>query len=1065
MADRFPYIIITLITSVFGISHLMFGTMHRWVRCAIFLVILLSLLLYIVNSINKERIVFVRSHLVFIWLIVFGAMLLQVMPLPQGWLLFLAPKSREILHSLGETQSIISFNAFFTEEVMVRFFCYVVLFFLIIHNARSKKLLTILASTILFVAALQVMYGLANREQMLWIVKDRPRLSGTFTNRNHFACLLAMASMIGCGLFLALKPRHWHETTKAHKLFVGIVGGGILLTLTGTLLSLSKGAQASLGISFLLFAAIFVLHKRPKIWVIFTILAIMILTIFVNIEGTKRWEQDQLDYSLEYRLQLYKASLPMIADYPLTGVGLGNFQYIYRQYQPPSKFLFSYLHNDWLQIISEFGIVPSLLLFYIFIYFFISTAYKLWRRKDSFYKWLGWGALCAVLVMMLHSLVDFNFLRTLSNSITTFGCAAIASVCANNRKWKEQQLPSHIIVIPILLLTLFIGWNLILWLRADVHYTLYENWKNEALGSVPQQVTDKQEAMKYLKTALQLNPREPEYYYQKAIQILNNMREDLIKEAQAIVEKSNPTLKEDDSQLFYRELTKQLRFLEITRFPSINMQIELAYLENQKALRLLPISPKYQSLNLLIQTSKIYIFFLRNKQAPQKYIERFTDSLKKVAYIAPKRPKSLFYIGKALSIYSIVFPEEKPKYTTQIINNFRKALFSELSYAEEIYSLVIQVFQDQKYLLQVTPDFYLHYDQLYNFCWREQYFDLCAQILHKMPQLPQAPLEWKRTKIKIDNLEMIRRHASIAEINHDWQQRQQLLDNYRKELKNYIEELIKEAKDFINKGRYYQAYQKYEEITTYDYSNVKALLELCELSLLPELRSSITYVPARHYLERIVQFNKHLSQDHYRKFLLLLQEIGIDDNKSLFLKATAHILAGEQEQGKEMLIQLTKDKTFFTKWRQAHLLWHFLHQLAKTPQEKDTALQKLYEIVPSFQVKKQVANPVMFSQKLLLQGYDMQNDEIKFTWQFQYHIKGYVAVEFLDKDLNFIERYIPKFMKNKRRYPLDFVRFGEVLTTKFSPQKHCKYMKIYCVDNKKRLKTDIGNYSFFTTIK
>ncbi|BBM81677.1 O-antigen ligase family protein [Candidatus Uabimicrobium amorphum] len=1067
MIDKIPHIITGILVFVLSMSHLMFGMMHRWVSCSVFLVILFALLLYIVYSAKEDNFAVVRSHLIWVWMAVFGAMLLQITPLPQQWLEFFSPKAHEILNILGEQQQTVSLNAFFSQEIVVRFFCYAILFFLVIHNVRTKKQLTILAATILGVAVVEVLYGLANRHHMLWIEKDRPRLSGTFTNRNHFACLLAMASSVGVGLFCALLPHNWTTATKQRKALVGTVGFSVLIAITGTLLSQSKGAQASLAVALALFAVVFVCKKRPRLSIVLTAIAVTTVVLFMNVEGIKRWNKEDLDYSFEYRLDLYKASLPMIADYPLMGIGLGNFRNIYRQYQPPSKYVFSYLHNDWLQITSEFGIIPSILLFYIFIYFFVRTAYKLWQRKDHFYRWLGWGALCAVLVMMLHSLVDFNFLRTLSNTVTVFSLAGVACVCAHNRKWQEKQYSLHQVVIVLSVAGLiFIGWHVVGWLRADVNYTLYKNWENKALGSVPQHVTEKSQAMMYLKHAVQMNPKEPEYYFQRAVHILDNMQSQITDEARKIVSGVNPTLEEDNPQLFEKEFEKQVLMLETQRFPWVNLQIEMAYLENQKAVKLLPVSPEYQTLNLLIQISKINLFFVRGKKIPQKYVDRFKKSLQKVQYVAPKRPRSLLYVGKSLCIYSLVFPEKKEAYRVQIVDSLRSAFLSELPYSEEIYSLLMRTFKNPQLLLQVTPKYYLHYNKLYDYYWRKRYFDLCAQVLEKMPELANAPLEWKRVETKLDKLEMARRLVSIAEIQGDWQQRQEYVKQYKKQLQDDIVMMTEKAQEYLKRGRYYQTFNEYQRIVSHDYGNVDALLEMCELSLLPELKPRIPRIPSRYYLQRIALFSQSLQPQQYRKFLQLLQEMGVDDKRTLFLTAVAHILAGKNEPGKKILLKLSKDKEFFKKWRQAHLVWYFLSLVVEEPQ-KSVVVDKLYGIVPSFQKVPETMHSchLSFSQKLLLHGYDLRDDKIEFVWEFRDYVKGYLIVQFFDEDFEYISRNVPRFSQNKRRYAMDFARCGEVLTTSATVPQNAVYMRIYCFDAKKRLPTDIGNYTFFTKIR
>jgi O-antigen ligase len=87
------------------------------------------------------------------------------------------------------------------------------------------------------------------------------------------------------------------------------------------------------------------------------------------------------DYSTNYRLKLWESSLEMLMDYPILGVGIGNWKIMsikygkenINQYEVPK-----HAHNDFFQIMAEAGILGGLfyMLFFISPFYFVITKFK-----------------------------------------------------------------------------------------------------------------------------------------------------------------------------------------------------------------------------------------------------------------------------------------------------------------------------------------------------------------------------------------------------------------------------------------------------------------------------------------------------------------------------------------------------------------------------------------------------------------------------------------------------------------------------------------------------------------
>ena len=95
----------------------------------------------------------------------------------------------------------------------------------------------------------------------------------------------------------------------------------------------------------------------------------------------KRFNHISDDYETRerYALKTYE----IYEDYKLTGIGIGNFQYLYPRNQSfeDKKQYFLYAHNDWLQFAAEAGIAGFVLLI-AGISFYIFFTIRLWKARN-----------------------------------------------------------------------------------------------------------------------------------------------------------------------------------------------------------------------------------------------------------------------------------------------------------------------------------------------------------------------------------------------------------------------------------------------------------------------------------------------------------------------------------------------------------------------------------------------------------------------------------------------------------------------------------------------------------
>ncbi len=120
------------------------------------------------------------------------------------------------------------------------------------------------------------------------------------------------------------------------------------------------------------------------------------------------------------RREFVDASLRMVRDKPLFGVGMGNWSTAYPAYETDDSGLFvNEAHNDWVQWAVEGGVPFALMMFSVF----------LWSVPRAFRS--GWGF--GICVVFLHCYVDYPIQR-MGVAIVFFGLLAAIAYPEDSRE-------------------------------------------------------------------------------------------------------------------------------------------------------------------------------------------------------------------------------------------------------------------------------------------------------------------------------------------------------------------------------------------------------------------------------------------------------------------------------------------------------------------------------------------------------------------------------------------------------------------------------------------------------
>jgi O-antigen ligase len=101
--------------------------------------------------------------------------------------------------------------------------------------------------------------------------------------------------------------------------------------------------------------------------------------------------------------------MTMIGQFPFFGVGFGAFGNVYSAYDTTGmEYALVHAHNDYLELLSELGIVGFGLLAFA-VGFILFKSFRTWMaRRHPELKGLALGCLASVAAILIHSMTDFN---------------------------------------------------------------------------------------------------------------------------------------------------------------------------------------------------------------------------------------------------------------------------------------------------------------------------------------------------------------------------------------------------------------------------------------------------------------------------------------------------------------------------------------------------------------------------------------------------------------------------------------------------------------------------------
>lgn len=229
-----------------------------------------------------------------------------------------------------------------------------------------------------------------------FFIKGYDRADGFFSHALTYANNLAFSLLLVLFILIYYKYLRLNLSKKYLLLSLFIISIGFLS-------SLSRGPIYFITIP--LFVMIFFRFKVKGILIFVVVLSVILSFLMYNHKFDRLFVVMKDEGNVN-RVMLWKNSLKMLQDYPVFGIGLGNFKKVFEKYQGEYQYVSrAHAHNAYIQMALNYG-VPSVIIILVIFGSLFKIYYESARSEKT--KW-GILGISILLMYMLEGITENNF--------------------------------------------------------------------------------------------------------------------------------------------------------------------------------------------------------------------------------------------------------------------------------------------------------------------------------------------------------------------------------------------------------------------------------------------------------------------------------------------------------------------------------------------------------------------------------------------------------------------------------------------------------------------------------
>lgn len=424
LASRFAFLVICV---AIVLSALAYGTVHYWSLGLFNLGAFTILFLWVLDAwrLGNVRISSNALQLPLLGAVVLG--LVQLLPLRDG--------TTDLINTL-------SLDPYSTKLVVVQLGTLLVYFAATLVFVDTPNRLRVLVRTIMIFGFLLAVFGLTQSftspTRVYWIRElNQSTAFGPFINRHHFAGYMELTISLPLGLLLA------GSVDKEKRLLYLFIAGlmGVALVMTS-----SRGGIISLVAEIVFLVIVTAIWRKKEhrrrvklarlkgVAARVALAAALIVGLFLGVlllggefSLNRFIDSVNTDDPTTGRAHFWSVTLDMIKANPVVGTGLGAYGVIYTRYDTRNGFFrLEQAHNDYLQVLSDAGVVGGVLAL-AFVVLLFYRGFRRARSRDDFRRGVALAALGGCFAVLVHSFFDFT-LHTTSNALLFLVLAALATL-------------------------------------------------------------------------------------------------------------------------------------------------------------------------------------------------------------------------------------------------------------------------------------------------------------------------------------------------------------------------------------------------------------------------------------------------------------------------------------------------------------------------------------------------------------------------------------------------------------------------------------------------------------